>query len=107
MRAFPLMATALLALAPIHAATAQDAMGSPNMVESGGYVVHFNAVPTTQIPPAAARSYRITRSPNRALLNIAVQKKGEAANQARSEERRAGQEGTPPHVRSHDVRNVR
>src|SRR5690606_12271439 len=83
MRAFPLMATALLALAPIHAATAQDAMGSPNMVESGGYVVHFNALPTTQIPPEAARSYRITRSPNRALLNIAVQKKAEAgANQA-------------------------
>jgi|SRR5690606_11419683 len=107
MRAFPLMATALLALAPIHAATAQDAMGSPNMVESGGYVVHFNAVPTTQIPPEAARSYRITRSPNRALLNIAVQKKGEAANQAVAAEVQASATNLTGQRRDLSVREVR
>lgn len=46
-----------------------------NMVESGEYVVHYNALPTTQLSPEVARSYSITRSPNRALLNVSVQRK--------------------------------
>src|SRR5690606_25506574 len=58
---------------PAPRATVQ-ALDSPNMVQSGDYIVHFNALPTTRIPPEAARANRITRSPNRALLNIAVQR---------------------------------
>lgn len=80
MRAIPLMALVLLALLPASRLGAQGAMDSPNLVESGDYVVHFNALPTTRIPPESARNYRITRSPNRALLNISVQRKGEAGS---------------------------
>lgn len=39
------------------------------------YVVHYNALTTDQILPSVARPYGILRSKNRALLNIAVQKK--------------------------------
>ena len=39
------------------------------------YVVHYNALTTDQILPSVARPYGILRSKNRALINIAVQKK--------------------------------
>lgn len=38
----------------------------------GEYVVHFNALNTNLIPPAAAQQYNIQRSSTRALLNISV-----------------------------------
>ena len=41
----------------------------------GEYVVHYNALNTNLIPPQVAQSYKIKRSPNRALLNITVLKK--------------------------------
>ena len=41
----------------------------------GDYVVHYNALNTNLIPPQVAQGYGITRSPNRALLNITVLKK--------------------------------
>lgn len=63
------VASALLCLA--QPASAQ------NMVESGGYVVHYNALSTMQLTPEIARNYRITRSPNRAFMNISVQRRGE------------------------------
>lgn len=48
----------------------------------GEYTVHYNALPSTQIAPEVARQYAITRSANRALLNVAV-RRGEAAVAAR------------------------
>lgn len=42
----------------------------------GDYVIHYNALNTEMIPPAVARSYKIVRSKNRGMLNIAVRKKG-------------------------------
>ncbi|MCU0989077.1 MAG: DUF4426 domain-containing protein [Xanthomonadales bacterium] len=41
----------------------------------GDYVVHYNALNTNLLPPQVAQGYGITRSPNRALLNVAVLKK--------------------------------
>ncbi len=41
----------------------------------GDYTVHFSAFTTDILTPAVARSYRIPRSKNRALLNISVLKK--------------------------------
>lgn len=41
-------------------------------VRSGNTVVHYSAVPTTRLTPEIARQYGITRSANRALVNIAV-----------------------------------
>ena len=38
----------------------------------GEHVVHFNAQSTTMLPAEVARAYGITRSENRAMLNIAV-----------------------------------
>lgn len=47
-----------------------------NSIERGEYVVHYNALPSTSISPEVARQYAITRSANRALLNIAVLRQG-------------------------------
>lgn len=41
----------------------------------GDHVVHFNAQSTTMLPPEVARAFGIQRSGNRAMLNIAVQRK--------------------------------
>lgn len=108
MRAFPLMATALLALLAAPAATAQQGMDSPNMVESGEFIVHYNALPSTHIPPEAARNYRITRSPNRGLLNVSVQRKGtEGVNQAVAAEVQASATNLTGQRRELSVREVR
>jgi hypothetical protein len=39
----------------------------------GSYVVHYNTLQTTFLAPKVAREYQITRSQNRAMLNISVQ----------------------------------
>lgn len=45
----------------------------------GDYQVHFNALPTDQLPPSVASAYDVVRSRNRALLNIAVTRKQEGS----------------------------
>ncbi len=41
----------------------------------GNYVVHYNALNTSLIPPQVAQGYGIQRSSSRALLNVTVLKK--------------------------------
>jgi hypothetical protein len=41
----------------------------------GDYTIHYNAFPTTILDASIAKSYNISRSKNRALLNIAILKK--------------------------------
>ena len=41
----------------------------------GEYVVHFSALSTDQVPPDIAKTYGITRSKNRAMLNVSVVRK--------------------------------
>ncbi len=41
----------------------------------GDYVVHFNALNTNLLSPKVAKEYGITRSNQRAMLNVAVQRK--------------------------------
>ena len=41
----------------------------------GDYVIHYNALPTDVLAPNIARSYDITRSKSRGMLNVAVLKK--------------------------------
>lgn len=53
-----------------------------NSLRSGDRVVHFNAVPTTGLTPEIARQYGITRSANRALVNIAVREGTPGADRA-------------------------
>jgi hypothetical protein len=43
----------------------------------GDHVVHFNAQPTTMLPPEVARAFGIRRSGNRAMLNITVLRRGD------------------------------
>lgn len=57
---------------------AAGAVHAESSLRQGDYVVHYSAVPSTQIAPEVARQYAITRSANRALLNIAV-RRGDAA----------------------------
>ncbi len=43
-----------------------------NSQDFGDYVVHFNALNTTHLPPSATREAGIKRSKNRGMVNIAV-----------------------------------
>lgn len=46
-----------------------------NQQDFGDYVVYYNAFTTDFLSPDVAKSYDITRSKNRGMLNISVQKK--------------------------------
>ncbi|GGA86014.1 hypothetical protein GCM10011521_25630 [Arenimonas soli] len=45
-----------------------------NSKRVGDLRVYFNALPTTELTPEVARQYGITRSANRALLNVSVRR---------------------------------
>jgi hypothetical protein len=47
-----------------------------------GYTVYFSAIPTLDLTPEVARGYAITRSANRALLNIAIRRSDPAGDLA-------------------------
>ena len=53
-----------------------------NSTRAGEYVVHHNAIPTTSLTPDVARQYGITRSANRALVNISVRQGEPGADRA-------------------------
>lgn len=61
----------LACIATLGATTAQ----AGGQQDFGDYVVHFNALTTDFLSPAVASSYGITRSRNRALINVSVMKK--------------------------------
>ena len=42
----------------------------------GDYDIHYNALNTMMIPAEVASNYKIVRSKNRGMLNIAIRKKG-------------------------------
>jgi hypothetical protein len=44
----------------------------------GDHVVHYNAQPTTMLPPEVARAFGIRRSGSRAMLNVTVLHRGDA-----------------------------
>ena len=46
-----------------------------NSQDFGDYVVHFNALNTSYLPPDATREYNIKRSKNRGMINIAILRK--------------------------------
>ena len=48
-----------------------------NYRDFGDYVVHFNALSTSELPAEVARGYNITRSKNRAMLNVSIIRKEE------------------------------
>jgi hypothetical protein len=48
-----------------------------NYRDFGEYVVHFNALSTAELPAEVARGYNITRSKNRAMLNVSIIRKEE------------------------------
>jgi len=47
---------------------------SAGSMRSGDLSVHFNALPTTRLTPEVARQYGVTRSANRALVNVAIRR---------------------------------
>jgi len=46
-----------------------------NSQDFGDYVVHFNALSTSHLPPSVTKQYNIKRSKNRGMINIAVLQK--------------------------------
>lgn len=46
-----------------------------NSQDFGNYIVYYNAFTTDFLQPTTARNYGITRSKNRGMVNISVQKK--------------------------------
>ena len=53
-----------------------------NSLREGEYVLHWSAVPTTMLTPEVAKQAGITRSANRALVNIAVRRGPDGADVA-------------------------
>lgn len=47
---------------------------SANSMQVGDLYVYYNALPSTELTPEIARRYGITRSANRALLNVSVRR---------------------------------
>lgn len=45
--------------------------------EFGDYIAHYNALNTNLLPPEVASAFGIQRSSNRALLNVAVLRRGD------------------------------
>ena len=45
-----------------------------NSTQVGDLHVYYNALPSTELTPEVARQYGITRSANRALLNVSVRR---------------------------------
>lgn len=71
-----LLAAGLLALASLVPAARAGSMAT------GDITVHFNALPSTRISPEVARQTGVTRSANRALVNIAVRQGPAGADRA-------------------------
>jgi len=46
-----------------------------NSLEHGDITIYYNALPSAQLTPDVARGYSITRSANRAMLNISVHRR--------------------------------
>ncbi len=46
-----------------------------NDKQVGNYIIHINALTTDQLPTEVARGYKISRSKNRAMLNVSVREK--------------------------------
>jgi hypothetical protein len=55
--------------------TLSGAAYAENSQDFGDYVVHFNALSTTHLPPAVTKEYNLKRSKNRGMINIAVLRK--------------------------------
>jgi uncharacterized protein DUF4426 len=49
--------------------------------EFGNYIIHINALTTDQLPTEVARGYKISRSKNRAMMNISVREKQASGEQ--------------------------
>ena len=56
-------------------APAANEIKQNKMFDNGKHVIYFNALTTDFLEPEIARANNITRSKNRALVNIAIQKK--------------------------------
>jgi len=76
MRPIPFFAAAALALA-----AALPAAGA-GFMRTGDLRVHFNALPTTSLTPEVARQYGVTRSANRALVNVSIRRGEQGADEA-------------------------
>lgn len=81
---------AVLAVGPAAAAVTTPSAAPPakpsltlssgqNSTQSGDYTVHYNAMPSTQLSPEIATRHGITRSANRAFINVSVMKGARAA----------------------------
>ena len=55
--------------------TLSGTAGAENSQDFGDYVVHFNALNTSYLPPAITREYGLKRSKNRGMINVAVLRK--------------------------------
>lgn len=98
--------TSLIALGLLLAVSATG-RAAESMVESGDIIVHYNALPTTQLSAEVARQYSITRSANRGLLNVAVQRREGEATPAVSASVEAAATNLNGQRRSIPVREIR
>lgn len=74
-----LLAAIFLMFATLAAAAPAAAQ---NSLREGEFVLHWSAVPTTMLTPEVAKQAGVTRSANRALVNIAVRRGDDGADVA-------------------------
>lgn len=78
-RRFLLASLALVAGAAMATPPSLTLSSGRNSTQAGEYTVHYNAMPSTTLSPDIATRYGITRSSNRALINVSVMKGARAA----------------------------
>ncbi len=54
--------------------TAASLASAQNSVQSGDVTIHYSAVPSAMLTPEVARQFGVTRSANRALINVSARK---------------------------------
>lgn len=68
----------LLIIAPLLLWLAAGTVSAEQSKQFDRYTIHYNALTTNQLSPEIARAYGLTRSPNRAMVNITVLEDGAA-----------------------------
>jgi hypothetical protein len=75
-------------------------------LDTGNYVIHYNALSTDLLQPDVAKVYGIQRSKNRAMLNITVVRKGEGTGETVTAEVAASATNLNGQLRKIDLRKV-
>jgi hypothetical protein len=85
---------------------ASAAAGAGAALDTGNYVIHYNALSTDLLDPQVAKVYGIKRSKNRGMLNVTVVRKDSATGKPVTASVSASATNLNGQLRNIDVREV-